>query len=152
MTVQSQVTIKASPATVWDTITDIKKTSEIIKGIEKIEIVDEPVNGLAGLRWRETRIYFGKPATVEKWITEAVHNKFYKTRSEMDGFIFETTMSMEETAEGVRLVSSHESRPQGLTAKIKSIPMVFFKGMLKKALDADLEDFRIAAEKTIQVT
>jgi hypothetical protein len=149
MTVETQVSIKATPATVWDTITNIKKTSEIIRGIEKIEIVDEPVNGLAGLKWRETRMYFGKPATVEKWITEAVQNKCYKTRSEMDGFIFETTMSMVETAEGVRLISSHQSRPLGFAAKIKSIPMVFFKGMLKKALDADLEDFRIAAEKTI---
>ena len=63
---------------------------EIIRGIEKIEIVNEPVIGPGfGLKWRETRMYFGKPsAAIDKWITEVNENKFYKTKAEMDGFIF----------------------------------------------------------------
>ena len=105
------------------------------------------VHGVVGLKWRETRIYFGKPATVEKWITDAIENKFYKTRAESDGFIFETTMTIVETKEGVNLISSHDSKAQGIVAKMKSIPMVFFKGMLQKALLKDLNDIKAAVEK-----
>lgn len=148
MIVKAQVVVKASADLVWAAITDIKNAAEMIKGIEKIEIVNEPVNGIEGLKWRETRMYFGKPATIEKWITEAVENKYYKTRAEMDGFIFETTMSIVVTGDGAELTSAHDSIPQGFAARIKSIPMVFFKGMLKKALQADLNDIKIAVEKT----
>lgn len=35
---------------------------------------------------------FGKPATADKWISEAADNAFYKTRAESDGFIFLPTI------------------------------------------------------------
>src|SRR5262249_15257427 len=70
MLVEAQVTINGSKAAVWTAITDIENASKTISGIEKIEIIEKPANGLAGLRWRETRMLFGKPATVEKWITD----------------------------------------------------------------------------------
>lgn len=148
MIVKAQVVVKASADLVWAAITDIKNAAAMIKGIEKIEIVNEPVNEIEGLKWRETRMYFGKPANIEKWLTEAVENKYYKTRAEMDGSIFETTMSIVATGDGVELTSAHDSLPQGFVARIKSIPMVFFKGMLKKALQADLNNIKTAAEKT----
>ena len=147
MNVKTQVFIKASKNAVWTAITDIRNASEIIKGIEKIEIVDEPLNGIIGLKWRETRIYFGKPATIEKWIIDAHKNKFYKTRAESDGFIFETILTIVEIEGGVNLISSHDSKAQGIVAKMKSIPMVFFKGMLQKALIKDLNDIKAAIEK-----
>ena len=63
MLVEAQITINASKAAIWAAITDIENASEIITGIEKIEIVEKPAAGLVGLRWRETRMLFGKPAT-----------------------------------------------------------------------------------------
>jgi len=66
MLVEAQVTIHAPKPAVWAAITDIEHAAETISGIEKIEIVEKPANGLVGLRWRETRMLFGKPATVEK--------------------------------------------------------------------------------------
>src|SRR5262249_33006097 len=62
MLVEVQVTINASKEAVWAAITNIENASETISGIEKIEVVEEPANGLVGLRWRETRMLFGKPA------------------------------------------------------------------------------------------
>jgi hypothetical protein len=44
-------------------MTDIENASKIISGIDKIEVVEKPTHGLVGLRWRETRMLFGKPAT-----------------------------------------------------------------------------------------
>ena len=147
MIVEAQVTIDGSKAAVWAAIADIENAAKIISGIEKIEIVEKPANGLVRLRWRETRILFGKPATVEKWITDAVENEFYKTRAEDGGFVFLSTTSISQSGGGVTLTGSHDSQPQTIGAKL-SIPMLFlFKGLVKKALLQDLNDSKSAVEQ-----
>src|SRR5262245_24835781 len=120
MVVEAQVTINGSRAAVWAAMTNIENASETLSGIENIELLEKPANGIIGLRWRETRMYFGKPATVEKWITDAVENEFYETRAESDGFVFLSTMSISERRGGVTLNSYHCSKHQGMLAKIKS--------------------------------
>jgi hypothetical protein len=147
MIVEAQVTINGSKAAIWAVITNIENASEIISGIENIEVLEKPANGLVGLRWRETRMYFGKPATVEKRITDAAENKFFRTRAESDGFEFLSSMSISESNGGVTLTSSHDSKPQGIVAKLKSIPMPLFKGLVKKALLQDLNDIKSAVEQ-----
>src|SRR5215510_10749847 len=115
MIVEAQVTINGSKAAIWAAITDIEHAADIISGIEHIEIVEKPAHGLVGLRWRETRMLFGKPATAEKWITDAAEDAFYKTRAESDGFVFLSTMSISESGGGrMTLTSVHDSQPQGL--------------------------------------
>lgn len=147
MIVEAQVTVNGSKAAVWAAITNIENASAIISGIQKVEIVDKPANGLVGLRWRETRILFGKAATVEKWITDAAENEFYKTRAEDDGFVFLTTVSLSESSGGITLTSSHETKPQGIVARLKAAPMFLFKGVIKKAILQDLNDIKSAVEK-----
>jgi len=147
MIIEAQVKISGSREAVWNAITNIENAAETMSGIEKIEVVEKPPNGLIGLRWQETRMYFGKPATVEKWITDAVENEFYKTRAEDSGFVFLSTIRISEGSDGIELISSHETIPQGIAAKIKSIPMVFFKGMVRKALLQDLNDIKSAVER-----
>jgi hypothetical protein len=149
MIVEAQVTINGSRAAIWAAITNIENASEIISGIENIEVVEKPANGLVGLRWRETRMLFGKPATAEKWITDAAENAFYKTRAEDNGFVFLSTMSISERSNGsMTLTSSHDSQPQGIVARLMSIPMgLFFKGVMKKAILQDLNDIKAAVEK-----
>src|SRR5262245_13601493 len=147
MIVEAQVTINGSKAAVWAAITNIENASEIISGIEKIEVVEEPPNGLVGLKWRETRMYFGKPATVEKWITDAAENEFFKTRAEDSGFVFLTTNRISDNGRGVTLTSVHDSQPQGIVAKLKATPMFLFKGVIKKALLQDLNDIKAAVEQ-----
>jgi len=93
MIVEAQVTINGSKAAIWAVITNIANASETISGIENIEVLEKPANGLVGLRWRETRMLFGKPATAEKWITDAAENEFYTTRAEDGGFVFVSTIA-----------------------------------------------------------
>jgi hypothetical protein len=148
MLVEVHVTIAGTRAAVWGAITDIDNAARIISGIEQIEVLDKPANGLVGLKWRETRILFGKPATADKWITAAAENAFYKTRAESDGFVFLSTMAIAEGNGGVTLTSVHDSQPQSIGAKIMSIPMsLFFKGVAKKALLQDLNDIKAAVEQ-----
>jgi uncharacterized protein YndB with AHSA1/START domain len=148
MIVEAQVTINGPKATIWAAITNIENAAQTISGIENIEIVERPANGLVGLRWRETRMYFGKPATVEKWITDAAENEFYKTRAESDGFVFLSTLSISESGGDMTLTSTHESTPQGMGKRLLSIPMGFLiKGVVKKALLQDLNDIKSAVEQ-----
>jgi uncharacterized protein YndB with AHSA1/START domain len=148
MIVEAQITINGSRAAVWAAITDIENAAKIISGIESIDVVEKPANGLVGLRWRETRMLFGKPATVEKWITDAAENQFYKTKAEDGGFAFLTTMQISGSNNGsVTLTSSHDSQPQSLGAKFMSIPMgLFFKGVIRKAILQDLNDIKAHVE------
>ncbi|MBY0574488.1 MAG: hypothetical protein K2P84_12475 [Undibacterium sp.] len=148
MIVEVQININGSKAAIWATITDIENASKIISGIENIEILEKPAHGLNGLKWRETRMLFGKPATADKWITDASENEFYKTRAESDGFIFLSTMSITDSKHGFTLTSVHDSQPQTLVTKLMSIPMsLFFKGVAKKALMQDLNDIKSAVEQ-----
>jgi uncharacterized membrane protein len=148
MIVEVQVTINGSKAAVWAAITNIENASETISGIEKIEVLEKPANGLIGLKWRETRKLFGKSATADKWITDAIENEFYKTRAEDGGFVFLSTMSISESSSGITLTSVHDSLPQGVAAKLMSIPMgLLFKGVAKKALLQDLNDYKAAVEQ-----
>ena len=140
-------TILACPEAIWAAITNIENASKTISGIENIEVLEKPANGLVGLRWRETRMLFGKPASVEKWITDAAENEFYKTRAESDGFVFVSTMSISESGGGIMLTSAHETKPQGIVARLKSIPMFLFKGVVKKAILQDLNDIKSAVEQ-----
>ena len=149
MIVEVQVTINGSKAAVWAVITNIEHASEIISGIEKIEVIEKPASGLVGLKWRETRILFGKPATADKWITDAAENEFYKTRAEDNGFVFLSTTSISESSGGsIILTSSHDSQPQSFVKRLLSIPMgLLFKGVAKKALQHDLNDIKSAVEQ-----
>ena len=153
MIVEAQVTINgSSKAAIWAAITNIENASKIISGIEDIEVLEKPANGLVGLRWRETRLLFGKPATVEKWITDAAENAFYTTRAEDGGFVFLSTMRISESSGRITLTSAHETKPQGIVAKVQSLPMGLFKGVVKKALVQDLNDYKSAVEQERSIT
>ena len=152
MIVEAQVTINGSRAAVWAAITNIENASKFISGILNIEVLEKPADGLVGLKWRETRMLFGEQATAEKQITEAVVNEFYKTQAEDGGFVFLSTVRISETSGGVLLTSAHETRPQGFVARLKSLPLFLFKGVIKKALLQDLNDIKAAVEKGSSIT
>lgn len=147
MTVEAQITINGSKAAVWAATTDIERFAQVLSGVEQIEVVERPATGLNGLRWRETRILFGKPATVEKRITEAKENEYFTTRAEDSGFVFITTNRLAGSDGSVTLTGIHETQPQGFAAKLKSLPMIFFKGVIKKAILQDLNDITQAVEQ-----
>lgn len=146
MLVRAEVTLACPRAVVWTVMTDVDRLAEIVRGIAAIEIVERPTRGLVGLRWRETRTLFGEPATVEKWITAAEENVSYTTHAEDGGFVFVTTHRLSEADGVTTLTGVHETRPQGLAARLKALPMVFFRGAIQRAIRDDLDDLKAAAE------
>jgi hypothetical protein len=147
MLVEVQVTINGSRSAIWAAITDIENAAKILSGILKIEVLEKPASGLVGLKWRETRMLFGKPATADKTITEAAENEFYKTRAQDGGFVFFSTIRITDGQGGMTLTSIHETKALGFMARLMSLPMIFFKGVAKRALMQDLIDIKAAVEK-----
>jgi len=150
VTVSASITINATKAAAWAATTDIARFAELLSGVESIELLERPATGLVGLKWKETRVLFSKPATVEKWITEAKENEFYTTRAEQDGFVFITTNRVSGSDGQVVLTGIHETAPQGFAAMVKALPMVFFKGVIRKAIMQDLKDIKALVEQTWQ--
>jgi Polyketide cyclase / dehydrase and lipid transport len=147
MIIEAQVPINGSKEAVWAAMTNIEQVAKIISGIEKVEIVERPTNGIIGLKWRETRMLFGKLATVEKAVMAGAENEFFSTESREGGFVFSASNLIRENEDGVLLRSRHTINPQGFTAMLKSLAMVFFKGMVKKAILQDLNDIKAAVER-----
>jgi len=148
MIVESQVNIKGSKERIWEVVTNIENASETIQGIEKVEILDRPDDGLVGLKWRETRTMFGKTATEDMWITESAENEFYKTRAESHGSIYKTTIAISGQGDDNTLSMTFEGEAQSIVAKVLSTLMGFmFKGSMRKLLVKDLNDIKAAVER-----
>ncbi len=147
MNIQEEITIQAPREKVWQIISDIEGSVDRITGIIKIEILDKPKTGLAGLKWEETRIMLGKTATEVMWITDVVDGFSYKTRAEGPGVIYISSLSLVEEGNQTRLIMGFESEISSLGTKIISAIMgVFFNKATRNAIKEDLIDIKAAAE------
>lgn len=147
MKIQEQVAIQASPQEIWRVITDIENSIHTISGIEKVEVLEKPEQGLVGLKWRETRTMFGSTATEVMWITEAVANQSYKTRAESHGAIYRSQFTITERDGSSLLTMTFDSEPQTFSAKLMGALMGWMiKGSTAKAVQQDLQDIKAAVE------
>ena len=142
------VEINSPKESVWKTITDFDNAVNVLSGIEKIEVLEKPVESLVGFKWKETRIMFGKSATEIMWVTDSEENSFYKTRAENHGAIYESQLSISENDGKSTLTMSFKGTPQSFMAKVMSFLMSpFFKGATVKAIQQDLNDIKTHLEK-----
>lgn len=148
MVVKVQVSIDAPKEAVWKVITDIENAQNNIIGIEKVEVLEKPADGLVGLKWTETRTLFGKTAKETMWITDARENESYRTRAQSHGSVYVTKMAVADHKGGTQLAMTFEGTPQTFGAKLMSATMGFlFKNATKKALMQDLLDIKAVVEK-----
>jgi len=149
MKTQVAIDIQASPQKIWNSITDINAWQGMIRGIEKIELLNQPGEGLVGLKWKETRTLFGKTATEIMWITAAEPNKSYTVNAESHGAHYITKLNIKEMTGRCRLTQEFQSIPQTLGAKILAL---LFGAMLRKsvirAFESDLADIKAAIESS----
>ncbi len=147
MAFKSEISIAASPAKIWNVITDIENSDQFISGIQSLEILEKPDQGLVGLKWEETRIMFGQTATETMWITDVKENRYYKTRAERPGVVYITTLSLEENGDSTDLSMELEAEISTFGARLMSSVMgIFFNKATLKALQKDLEDIKAAVE------
>ncbi len=147
MQLSIEVPVNAPKHDVWTAITDIERSAERISGIEKVEVLEAPGDGLIGLKWRETRTMFGKTATETMWITDAVEDQFYTTEAQSHGSIYRSKMSIREKDGVTVLGMDFGAEPQTFGAKLMWAATGFmFKGATEKALRQDLDDIKASVE------
>jgi hypothetical protein len=149
MIVSGSLIIEATRADVWSVAADVEGWAKILRGVRQIEIVARPAAGLSGLRWKETRLLFDKPETVEKWVTESAEERFFTTRAEQDGFVFTTTLRLDDQGDRVLVTSTHQTEARTLVARLRSLPLLLFKGVIRRTLMKDLQDLKQAVEGSV---
>ena len=141
------VAIAAPQQAVWERITDIERAHERIPAIKRIEILSPQRHGL-GLRWRETRIMFGKEATEVMEITEWRPPHEYVTSAQSHGSDYRCTLRVEPTAEGSTLSFHFTATPLTLAARVMGMLMgPLMRGAIAKALQGDLNAIKAACER-----
>ena len=142
-----QISIESTKEKIWNVISDIENSVNIIDGIHKIEVLEQPQKSFVGLKWRETRTMFGKEATEVMWITDAIENESYRTRAESHGAVYLTAFKITEHGDSCDLSMEFTGEPQSFGARIMAALTGFlFKGATLKALKKDLEDIKAASE------
>lgn len=148
MNVSVEIEIEKSRAVVWSAITDIDHAAEMISAIIELQVVERPATGLPGLKWKETRMMFGKPASETMWITEAVENEYYCTRAESHGSVYITRLSLAQQGAITVLTMSFSARAQSAMTKVLAACMgVFVKRSMVKMLRRDLQDIKQFVER-----
>ena len=142
------IDIESSKSKVWAAITDIKHCDKMISGITKLNIIEQPEEGLIGLKWTETRLMFGKEAAETMWITDCKEQVYYYTRAENSGAIYVTKMSVLEVGNTTRLTMLFTASSDSFFVRIiSSIMSLFIKTYMVKMLKRDLEDIKSFVEK-----
>ncbi len=148
MDVSIDIDIANTREVVWQTITDTNQFKDMISSILAIEILNQPETGLKGLKWKETRLMFGKEASEVMWVTDSVENEYYCTRAESHGSIYLTRLSLTKLKDDhCKLTMTFEGQAQTIMMKILSVLMSpFIKSSMKKMLLKDLEEIKAYIE------
>ena len=147
MTTDVSISITAPRERVWSLVTDIDQSPRFVSGIERVEVLERPSEGIRGLKWVETRTLFGKTATETMWISEAVAPDYYVTEARSHGSFYRTEVRLSDEGAGTRLSMVFEAKPEATMAKILSLVLGgMIKRSVRKALLQDLRDIKQAAE------
>lgn len=147
MKIAVSVEIDAPRERVWNIVTDIDSWTDTISGIISVDVLNRPASGVVELKWRETRVLFGKEAVETMWITAAEENRWYETRAENHGAVYTTRISLDDSHGKTRLTMAFSSRPATFVARLMSFMGYLFRGAMRKMIEQDLADIRQAAER-----
>ncbi len=134
--------IKASTATVFDTVAHIENFSKAMPHITKIEILSDVQKG-QGTRFRETRLINGREASTELEVTEYAENERVRIVSDAGGTIWDTVFTVAEADGATDLTMVMEAKPYKVMSKLIN-PMI--KGMVYKAIEKDMDAVKVYCE------
>ncbi|MFM1867892.1 MAG: hypothetical protein RL591_1300, partial [Planctomycetota bacterium] len=107
--IECSIQIVAPSKTVWRVVTDIEHAAEHIPAITSIEILPGPRTG-KGLRWRESRVMFGRTATetmeIVEWKPPFSHASggMYVATATNHGTFYRSEVRVDPSGTGSRLV------------------------------------------------
>lgn len=125
---------------------DIPAFSDVVAGIERIEMLTEGPVG-PGTRWRETRVMYGKSQTEEMEITGFDPPHRIRIEADTHGAHYVSTYRFTPQTGGTRVELEFAARPMTLVARVMSA--ILWRVMapsLGRMLESDLRDLKRAAE------
>lgn len=138
--------VSAPLESVFEVYTDIAQAQQRIPAITKLELLSEGPFG-NGTRWRETRVIMKKEATEEMWVTGFDPPRSYTVEAQSHGTRYETLFEFEPDGDGTRVSWTFKGTPLTFGAKVMTpIFGLFFNGMMKRCMLADLEALRDVCE------
>lgn len=140
----------APPDVVWSVATDIEGTVEVLEGVTGVERLDGGDGFGPGLRWRETRVLFGREASEELEITAVEEGRSYTAEAESGGTRYHSVLRVEpaETGSLVTMTFGAEQARRRLLGRIADRVGATraMERATSKALQQDLDDIVAAAE------
>lgn len=139
--------VAASPERVWAVVTDLDRTAQSIRGIAKVERLDDGTGFGVGTSWRETRVMFGKEATETMTVTALEPGRSYATEADSRGTHYRSVITVTPHGTGSRLAMEFEGRPHGKVARAAVLIGKLFEGATRRMIRRDLDDIAAAAER-----
>lgn len=148
MQIEVSTTINAPREVVWARATDVAHAPEFISGLDSAEVLEQPESGLVGLKWRETRTLMGKQSSETMWVTAAQAPDYYDVEAGSHGCRYFSRLSFDDVGGATELSMTFRAEPESFMAKLLGNTIGrLFMGPTRKALQQDLDDIRMAAER-----
>ena len=139
--------VDAPPDRVWEVLTDIARSPEVIRAIDAVEV--HTGSGFdVGTRWTETRTMMGRTVSETMEVTGLESGRSYVVEANSRGTHYRSEFDVAPDNEGTMLTMSFAGEPSGIGGKIMVATLGrLFAGQTRKALAADLEDIARASER-----
>ena len=140
-------TVNAPAAQAFRHFSDLANAPATMPAIKKLEILTPGPVG-KGTRFRETRIMFGKEATETMEITAFDPPRSYTVEGDSCGSHYSTTFTFAPAGSAATRVGMHFTcRAQTLGAKLMAPVSFLMMGVMRKALEGDMDAMKAAAER-----
>jgi len=142
MQITATDTVNAPIDRVFEVFSDVANCGDRISGITELEVLSDVQSGL-GVKWRETRVMFGKEATEEMWMSGYDAPNSYQVEAESHGTHYLTTFTFKAIDDNTTEVSwIFEGKAISLMAKLMMPLGALFKGATRKMMAADITDLK----------
>lgn len=140
--------IDAPAQRVWDIVTDLDASPQVLSGVDRVERLDGGDGFEVGTRWRETRTMFGRQASEEMAVTAVEPPRSYTVEAGSGGTSYRSTIAVMPLDERrCRLTMGFSAQSAGIAGRVLSATVGrLFLGSTRKALQRDLDDIAAAAE------
>lgn len=145
MSLECSETIRASPESVWHAITDIDNCAGHMSQIQSVKVLERPSGAtMVGLKWKETRVMFGKEAEETMTVSASEEGKWYETTAVGCGTEYKARMEVADKGNGESLLTfSFKGRPLTWWSAILAKLMGFLmEGQMKTLIATDLADIK----------
>jgi hypothetical protein len=138
--------VAAPPDVVFARATDFRRAPETVTAIVKMEILTSGPVGV-GMRFRETRVMFGREATEEMTVTTFEPPRGYTLSAESHGSRYHTELTFVPDGQGTRITMTFQGTPISFMARVMSVLMRPMMKSVMKVCAKDLDDIKAAAER-----